>query len=97
LDELTLTPGERALKGASTTFPVRFPSARAGNYSGRTMKPELPPPDPHESLGHAPDCGTIVPEPMAVYMRGRPAPENDRVTDAILDLRPGLLIVCSAS
>jgi hypothetical protein len=61
------------------------------------MNPELPPPDPHESLGHAPDGAAIVPEPTVVYMRGRPAPEQDRVTDAILELRPGLLIVCDPS
>jgi hypothetical protein len=61
------------------------------------MKPELPPPDPHESLDLGPERGAAVFEPTAVYMRGRPAPEHDRVTDAILDLRPGLLIVCHAA
>ena len=58
------------------------------------MKPKLPPPDPHESLGLGPEPGAAVFEPTAVYTRGCPAPEQDRVTDAILELRPGLLIVC---
>ena len=59
------------------------------------MKPELPPPDPHESLGLAPGPGAAVAEPTAIYMRGRPSVEHDRVSDSILDLRPGLLIVCN--
>ena len=57
------------------------------------MKPKLPPPDPHESLGMAPVAGQRMTAPAAVFVKGPPSPEVDRVADAILDLRPGALIV----
>jgi hypothetical protein len=31
--------------------------------------------------------------PTAVFVMGRPSPQTDRASDAVLDLRPGLLIV----
>ena len=31
---------------------------------------------------------------MTVFLKGRLSPEGDRVADAILAARPGLLIVC---
>lgn len=40
-----------------------------------------------------PDGDTVMPAPTAVFATGRPSPQADRVSDAILDLRPGLLIV----
>jgi hypothetical protein len=58
------------------------------------MKPRLPPPDPHESLDIAPVRDASLPGPTAVFPRGAGSAERDRVADAILDLRPGLLIVC---
>jgi hypothetical protein len=57
------------------------------------MSAKLPPPDPNESLGMQPDSDTVMPAPTAVFAMGRPSPQADRVSDAILDLRPGLLIV----
>jgi len=57
------------------------------------MGNRLPPPDPHESYGPAPEGGEPVFAPTAVYVRGTPSPQADRLTDALLDLRPGLLIV----
>jgi hypothetical protein len=31
--------------------------------------------------------------PTVVFAMGRPSPQTDRASDAVLDLRPGLLIV----
>ena len=57
------------------------------------MKPKFPPPDPHESLGMAPAGGQRMSAPAAVFVNGPPSPEVDRVSGAILSLRPGALIV----
>lgn len=56
------------------------------------MPPELPPPDPHESLAEPTLRGPIA-APTAVFPLGPPSPDADRVADRLLDLRPGLLIV----
>jgi len=57
------------------------------------MSPRLPPPDPHESLGLEPTYDRPLTAPMVVFVMGPPCPESDRAADAILDLRPGVLIV----
>ena len=57
------------------------------------MTPKLPPPDPNESLGMAPTGGQRMSAPAAVFVSGPPSPEVDRLSGAILDLRPGALIV----
>jgi hypothetical protein len=59
------------------------------------MNPKLPPPDPNEALHFAPARETNLPGPLAVFVGCEPDPEHDRLSDAILDLRPGLLIVCA--
>jgi hypothetical protein len=55
------------------------------------MRGALPPPDPFEP-GSAP--GFAVPAPTTVFLKGRPTADFDRVADAILAARPGLLVVC---
>jgi len=55
----------------------------------------LPLPDPFESLGLAPDRDMPMPGPVAVFLAGPPGPEAERLSDAILALRPGALIVIS--
>jgi hypothetical protein len=57
------------------------------------MGPELPPPDPHESLGLAPEGELTIDEPTVVFAAGPPSDEVDRVADAIVAFRPGALIV----
>jgi hypothetical protein len=57
------------------------------------MKPKLPPPDPNEPRDLGPARATELPAPVAVVVGGETSAEHDRVTDAILDLRPGLLFV----
>jgi hypothetical protein len=57
------------------------------------MEPELPPPDPNESLELGPETGPEVSCPTAVFAAGPPSPEVDRQADAILEFRPGTLIV----
>lgn len=57
------------------------------------MAAELPPPDPHESLGMQPNADATLTAPTVVFAMGRPSAQADRVADAVLDLRPGLLIV----
>ena len=59
------------------------------------MKPQLPPPDPHESLRLGPVRDASILGPVAVFVGGELPSEHERVSDAILDLRPGLLIVCA--
>jgi hypothetical protein len=61
------------------------------------MAPQLPPPDPAESHGMSPDVETTLEAPVAVFLNGAPDAEADRITDAILDLRPGALFVFATS
>ena len=37
--------------------------------------------------------GERMPAPAAMFLKGPPSPEVDRLSEAILDLRPGALIV----
>lgn len=57
------------------------------------MGKRLPPPDPHESYGQPPDEEQRVFAPTAVFVQGKPSRETDLLSDALLDFRPGLLIV----
>ena len=57
------------------------------------MSPRLPPPDPNETSPSSATGGREIASPTAVFARGIATPEADRITDALLDLRPGLLIV----
>jgi hypothetical protein len=43
-----------------------------------------------------PTHGARMKAPTAVFVMGRPSEETDRFSDAILDLRPGALIVVAA-
>jgi hypothetical protein len=58
------------------------------------LQPKLPPPDPYESLGLAE--GIDLPRPMAVFLYGPPSTHTSRLSDAILDLRPGALFIVAA-
>ena len=60
------------------------------------MSNRLPPPDPHESSGASSDEEPVY-APTAVYLQGSPSSEADRLSDAILEFRPGLLIVLDAA
>jgi hypothetical protein len=50
----------------------------------------LPPPDPNEAFE---PNGLELSEPAAVFLTGPPTPEEDRLAAAILDWRPGALVV----
>lgn len=50
----------------------------------------VPPPDPHES-GEPGE--TRIPAPTAVFPPGVPSPQAERLADAIVGWRPGLLFV----
>jgi hypothetical protein len=54
---------------------------------------KLPPPDPFESLGMAPPDDYRLESPVAYYVAGPPTPVAKRVSDVILTVRPGALIV----
>jgi hypothetical protein len=54
---------------------------------------KLPPPDPNESLGMQPVGDTRLAAPTAVFVMGAPSAQTDRTSGAVLELRPGLLIV----
>jgi hypothetical protein len=57
------------------------------------MGPDLPPPDPNESLHLTPEGELTLEEPTVVFTGGRPSDEIDRLSDAVVAFRPGLLIV----
>ena len=61
------------------------------------MDLRLPPPDPHESLGMQPADGLGVSLPTVVFAVGSPSPLDDRISNDVLDLRPGLLIVVASA
>jgi hypothetical protein len=67
----------------------------SGGYSDPAM-PQLPPPDPHERTPGLATSDLQILAPTAVFTRGPVSPEVDRAADALLDLRPGLLIVLAA-
>ena len=50
----------------------------------------LPPPDPYETYE---PTGLELSEPAAVFLTGAPSAEEDRLAAAILDRRPGALVV----
>jgi hypothetical protein len=54
---------------------------------------DLPPPDPYETFGEPTSEARPMTAPTAVFLGGPPSPEADRLSDAILALRPGALIV----
>lgn len=51
---------------------------------------QLPPPDPNETFEPA---GLELSEPAVVFLTGPPSAEEDRLASAILDRRPGALVV----
>jgi hypothetical protein len=53
----------------------------------------LPPPDPSEP-GDPSDSYEVF-APTTMYLHGRPSRATDRIADAILAARPGLLVVCA--
>lgn len=53
---------------------------------------ELPPPDPREHAYPEP-TGAQLAQPLAVFPHGTPPRRVERLADAILEARPGLLIV----
>jgi hypothetical protein len=53
---------------------------------------KLPPPDPYESFGDAPEGVNLV-APAVVYLKPAPSAETERLADAILAARPGALVV----
>jgi hypothetical protein len=60
------------------------------------MNQKLPPPDPNESLGLEPAEETRMAAPTVLFTMSRPSAQADRVADAVLDLRPGLLVVVNS-
>jgi hypothetical protein len=51
---------------------------------------QLPPPDPNEAFEPQ---GLELDGPAAVFLSGPPSAEEDRLADAILERRPGALVV----
>lgn len=41
----------------------------------------------------SPSGDAHVPGPLAIFLGGELSPREDRISDALLDLRPGVLIV----
>ena len=55
------------------------------------MELRLPPPDPNESPGLPP--GVELAQPVMCFPLGPPSPEAERLAGAILEFRPGALLV----
>jgi hypothetical protein len=53
----------------------------------------VPPHDPNEQPYSEPESGMRLDFPMTLFGAGRVTREIERLADAILDARPGLLIV----
>ena len=53
---------------------------------------QLPPPDPNEAFEPP---GLELSSPAAIFLAGPPSADEDRLADAILDRRPGALVVVS--
>jgi len=60
------------------------------------MAVPLPPPDPNESFGFPSDEEWPLPGPAAVFLAGPPSAEANRISDALLKLRPGALIIVAS-
>jgi hypothetical protein len=56
------------------------------------MKPQLPPPDPHEPFSSPPDAPPLD-APTVVFARDSADPDRDRIADVLLKVRPGLLVL----
>ena len=84
----------RSRAGVSTPAPCLGPvlAGHRGRVAMRRMRPQLPPPDPNEWSGAIPE-GVRLPAPAAIFMAGPPSPEGDRLSDAILSFRPGLVFI----
>jgi hypothetical protein len=64
------------------------------------MSVQLPPPDPHESFGTpvgTPPEGLNLSAPVVVFAPGARSAYDDEVSDRLLDLRPGLLVIFRAA
>jgi hypothetical protein len=59
----------------------------------QVMAPRLPPRDPHESPFAEPTGDAPFPYPTTIFSRGVPSPADERIADAILEARPGVLFV----
>jgi hypothetical protein len=57
------------------------------------MRHMLPPPDPHESPFDEPVGDLELPGPTAVFPHGTPSPETERLAEAIVATRPGILLI----
>jgi hypothetical protein len=60
------------------------------------MSVQLPPPDPHESYGSRPE-GLALTAPVVVFAGGAPSAYDNLVSDRVLDLRPGLLVIVDSA
>jgi hypothetical protein len=57
------------------------------------LRSMLPPPDPHESPFDEPPGDVELSGPTAVFPCGTPSRETERLADAIVKARPGILFV----
>jgi hypothetical protein len=55
----------------------------------------FPPPEPQDPPGPGTEADVEIPTPMAIFVGGVPhdIERADRLTDTILDARPGILFV----
>ena len=63
---------------------------RRRGYHGQMLS--LPPPDPNEAYE---PTDLELSSPAAIFLTGPPSADEDRLADAILERRPGALVVVS--
>ena len=68
----------------------------SGYSGGDGMSLQLAPPDPHESPETRPG-GLGLSAPVVVFAAGSPSAYDDHVSNSLLDIRPGLLIILSSA
>jgi hypothetical protein len=57
------------------------------------MHPRIPPPDPNEFFISEPSGEERMAAPTTVFSAGRPTAAGERLADAIVSARPGVLVV----
>ena len=65
-------------------------------FAVERMSVQLPPPDPYESFGTQSE-GLNLGAPVVVFAAGNPSAYDDLVSDRVLDLRPGLLVIVGSA
>jgi hypothetical protein len=82
----------RSYGGSGRGAPSSSDEAGAGTQVD-AMHPRIPPPDPYEFLASEPSGDSPMAASTTVFSTGRPTAAGERLADAIVSVRPGVLVV----